>query len=185
MEKVEFRTSADGTVYYKEVGKAEKRLTRYSKEVIEPLLNIVAERWPATMITLSELYAKHYGTTDVRLAKKFIMASRFIRCNMGEDDHLTFDFDGDMLNFEMVHCPLRGGYCLFEGVICKPKPGVRLGEREVEVARYYAEGMTYDEIADAIHISGNTVRVILRNIKNKLGLVNCRDIIRETRKLKL
>ena len=37
MEKVEFRVTADGRVMYRIAGKEEKRLTKFTKDIVEPM----------------------------------------------------------------------------------------------------------------------------------------------------
>lgn len=49
-------------------------------------------------------------------------------------------------------------------------PHEALSAREHEVARLVAEGLTNDEIAEALFISRNTVKTHLANVLQKLGL---------------
>jgi LuxR family maltose regulon positive regulatory protein len=48
----------------------------------------------------------------------------------------------------------------------------RLSEREIQVMRYLAEGMTNQEIADRLYLSLYTVKAHARNIYSKLGVNN-------------
>ena len=43
MEKVEFRVTADGRVMYRIAGKEEKRLTKFTKDIVEPMTRMLCE----------------------------------------------------------------------------------------------------------------------------------------------
>ena len=60
----------------------------------------------------------------------------------------------------MVHALAQGGHT----------PGAKLSQREVEVLRHVASGLTNKEIADALCISTNTVITHRKNISTKLGI---------------
>ncbi|MDE5875960.1 MAG: LuxR C-terminal-related transcriptional regulator [Muribaculaceae bacterium] len=60
----------------------------------------------------------------------------------------------------MVHALSQGGHT----------PGAQLSQREVEVLRHVASGLTNKEIADALCISTNTVITHRKNISTKLGI---------------
>ncbi|MGD9560572.1 MAG: LuxR C-terminal-related transcriptional regulator [Oscillospiraceae bacterium] len=52
-----------------------------------------------------------------------------------------------------------------------------LTDREVQVVRYLAQGLTRDEIGQQMHISVNTVKSLLKQIYNKLDAVNRADAV--------
>ncbi len=176
MEDIEFHTSPNGKVYYSVNGGDERKLTKFSTE-IHPLLSIVEERYPVCYARLAELYqaSKNKGTMNDRTFK---MLERFIRCNFGEHDLLTSDIEGRKLHFEEVKCPLRGGFCPDENVICKPKSVVNLSPEETRAAKLYVDGYTCEEIAKKLDKSPNTIKVQLFRIKRKLGVKDCRSIIK-------
>lgn len=176
MEKVEFRLAPDGVLYYKEHGKDERRVTRFSHEIIDPLADVIEKMYPECHARLATLYRKGSGK-----ASKGDMVERFIRCNFGEHDLLTEDIDHGALNFEEVRCPLRGGFCPHEGIICKPKSVRQLSPAEREVVDLYIMGYTFKEIAERLGKCASTVKAQLFNIKKRFALKSCREIIREFR----
>lgn len=181
MEDIEFHTSPNGKVYYSVNGGDERKLTKFCTEV-HPLLSIIEERFPVCYARLVELYqvSKIKGTMNDRAFK---MLERFVRCNFGEHDLLTADVEGMKLHFEEVKCPLRGGFCPDENVICKPKSVVNLSSEEARAAKLYVDGYTFTEIAKELGKNPNTIKVQLFRIKQKLGVKDCRDIIKHLRLL--
>ncbi|MDL2238091.1 LuxR C-terminal-related transcriptional regulator [Christensenellaceae bacterium OttesenSCG-928-K19] len=59
-----------------------------------------------------------------------------------------------------------------------PEREIQLTEREVEVLRCLAQGLTREEIAEEHHIAISTVKSVITNIYNKLGAVNRVDAVR-------
>lgn len=173
MERVEFRTTPQGVVYYTEGDNAEKRLTKFSTALINRVLETIRDRFPECYARLAVLYGK-----EEKSERPFVMADRFIRCNFGSEDHLTPDIEGGIFNFEEIKCPLRGGFCPDEGVICKPKGVVNLSHIEQQTVKLYINGYTFKEIAGILHKNPSTVKTQLWKIKKKLGVRNCREIIK-------
>lgn len=170
MEEVEFYTSPEGQVYYRMDGREPKRITKFSHEVVEPLITIIRNRFPECYARLSILYKENASQ----------MVGRFVRCNFGEHDLLTKDVENDILNFEEVRCPLRG-ICADERVICKPKSLFRLSKGEQEIVKLYLNGSTLDDIAEQLHKNRNTVKTQLIRVRDKLGVKSCREIIKVIR----
>lgn len=182
METIEFRTSPDGVVHYKVEGQEEKRLTKFSRDVVVPVLAMVAERFPACHAALVELYGDMPKKS--KESREFAMVDRFVRCNFGEHDLLTQDIEYDIMNFEMVRCPLRG-VCPHENVICRPKGKTSLSRAETEVARACSTGMRYDEVARALDKNPNTVKSQILKIRQKLHLDSSRGIIKAVKMFNL
>lgn len=170
MERTEFHCSPDGCVYFRQDGHEQKRLTKFETKIVDFLFNEIRSRFPESFARLGNLY---HG-------KKFEMVDRFIRCNFGEQDYLSFDVENVVLNFEEVRCPLRG-ICENEGVVCKPKSTVPLSASENEIANLYLQGYSFNEIADVLGKNRQTVKAHLYRIKEKLGVKNCREIIKVLR----
>ena len=53
----------------------------------------------------------------------------------------------------------------------------RVSEREIEVLQLLADGRTYQEIAQAMVVSVNTVKSHLKSIYGKLGVHNRREAV--------
>ena len=170
MERIEFHCSPDGHVYFKTDRREQKRLTKFDTEVVDFLNDLIRERFPEAYARLSSLYK----------GKKFEMVNRFVRCNFGEQDYLSYDVENVVLNFEEVRCPLRG-ICENEKIICKPKSTVPLSESEKQIADLYLQGYSFTEIADILQKNQKTVKAHLYSIKEKLKLKNCREIIKVLR----
>ena len=69
----------------------------------------------------------------------------------------------------------------FRGIICKPKGIYKLGKEEKETADLYVKGFNFKEIAQRLGKSPSTIKVQLFRIKKKLGVKNCREIIKKLR----
>lgn len=62
----------------------------------------------------------------------------------------------------------------FDSFSCEP---VLLSEREIEVIKWIAEGLTNTQIADQLHLSPHTVTTHRKNIMAKLGAKNTAAIV--------
>lgn len=179
MERIEFFTGPDGVVRYVADGGEAKRLTRFS-EPVAMIARLVEERFPGAWARLSQLYPARKSEGAAKDKAVAARVERFVRCNMGEHDLLTADFDNGRLNFEEVRCPLRG-ICPDEGVVCKPTDALPLTPAERKVASMYAYGYTFNEIAAELGKSPQTIKVQLHGMKKKLGVENCRALIKVLR----
>lgn len=155
---------------YRIAGKEEKRLTKFTKDIVEPMTALIHDRFPECYARLATIYRKNVTK----------MVDRFIRCNFGEEDLLSDDVEHDLLHFEEVRCPLRG-ICEDERVICKPKTLVNLSNGERTVTKLYLNGHSLDDIAEQLGKSKSTIKTQLLRAKKKLGVKSCRDIIRVVR----
>jgi DNA-binding CsgD family transcriptional regulator len=75
---------------------------------------------------------------------------------------------------EEVQCPMRGE-CQLDGIVCGAKFNTRLTARQEEVMRRYCEGLTYQEIAEMLFISPETVKTIKRDAFRKVGVHDIND----------
>lgn len=171
--KLEFLVSPNGSIVIDEEGKGTRSFTEKETELCKKLLEMISSQYPGAYIALSELYDKY------RLNKThydFLRVHRFIRCNFGKFDGLSWDIDGSVLNIEDVSCPIRCE-CPFLNVICKPVP-LGLTPREAEVASMTTRGFTYKEISKKLGISHSTIKNILQKVKRKLKVPSSKDIAR-------
>ena len=172
MKRTEFYTTPDGVVMAKPDGEPVRVLTERDRELVGEVLAAMGRIWPEALRATAALYERSAAN---RPYYEWLVATRFIRCNMGEYDTLTPDADdGGDWHLEEVRCPMRGE-CRHEGVICKPRRDTSLSSREIEVARLVGH-MTADEIADTLCISPCTVRNHIAAIKAKLGMRRTAEI---------
>ena len=174
LERIEFYNCPDGSINVKPFDKAMYSFDMSCRSIVEEMIVLIKDMYPAAFTALSELYSKSERNRDFF---EYKIVHRFIRCNFGEYDALSFDigYDGGF-NVEDVKCPLRGE-CLFEGIICKPQMQIKLSEREHEVAVRLAKGMTRQEIADDLSISVYTVLRHIANIKFRMKFKHTNQII--------
>jgi DNA-binding CsgD family transcriptional regulator len=171
-ENVEFYNTPSGQVMIHVEGEPVRLLKEEDVDFISRRLETIQSLFPDAFSALSELYSKNSRN---KKWYEFRMVSRFIRCNFGEYDELRRDIQNGVYNFEEVKCPQRGE-CPFEGIICKPKMKTILTNAEKSVAKLYASGLTFREIADELGISYNTVHTELYHVKVRLKLKSSKEI---------
>lgn len=137
--------------------------TENEKEIIEKCLQKIKEDYSEAYTTLNKLYL-------MKANKRFLIVQRFLRCNFGMSDNVI-DIDEDFnFNVERVFCPLRGGLCREENLVCNPKMNTELSKRELEVTRLLAMDMNEYEIGNTLYISPFTVLNHKKHIFRKLGI---------------
>lgn len=146
----------------------DRALSQSDIQLVNDILDNIEERYtPDTINSLKEIYSPFQRN---RLFFRFKMANRFCKCNFGALDMLHKDIDRHgFWHLEEVACPMRGE-CHYEGKICKPVANHRLTEREQEVVKYIAQGLSSQEIADILFLSIATINHHRENAKIKLGL---------------
>ena len=172
MEKnIEFFNNADGRVFFYTCTTEPREFKVEDKEIIDYVYKMIEVVYPGAMKALKEVYKSslknyYFG--------RYKIVERFIRCNFGENDLLTYDIEHGSMNIEKVICPLRQ-ICKNEHVICNPSIST---DKETQVAKLYAHGLSLQEIADVLHKSSCTVNAQLYNLKQRLNLNSSRDIIK-------
>lgn len=174
LENIEFYNCPDGSVIVKPNDQPMYSYEQSHRSLTENMLITIRDLYPTAFEALAEIYSRSERNREYY---EYKIVHRFIRCNFGEYDALTFDISksGDF-NFEDVRCPMRGE-CMFEGIICKPQLNTSLTNREKEVAGRLADGYTVREISDELQISILTVRNHIQHIKARLKLKHTSQII--------
>lgn len=174
LNSIEFYVSPDGAVNVKPFEGAVFVYSEKHKEITDKMIIIIRDLYPEAYKALAEIYSKSERNRGLF---EYKMVHRFIRCNFGEYDSLTYDISPlGQFNFEEVKCPLRGE-CINEGIICKPTLDATLSPRESEVAKLLAQGMSGPDIAAELSISVFTVNRHVANIKARMHFKNTRQII--------
>lgn len=174
LDRYEFFNSPDGTVYVKPFDKSMFVYDVDCRQITNELISYIRDLYPSAFTALSSLYSKSERNKDFFMFK---IVHRFIRCNFGENDTLSYDINqlGAMC-IEEVRCPIRGE-CIHEGVICKPALQSKLSPREEEVGRLLGTGLSNIEVAEELGISICTMHRHIANIKARLHFKNTNQII--------
>ena len=126
----------------------------------------IEEEYPEAFRALSDLYKRSMPNAPYF---RWLVVSRFVRCNFSNYDRkVDIDAQGAFC-LEEVQCPMRGE-CQLDGIVCGAKFNTRLTARQEEVMRRYCEGLTYQEIAEMLFISPETVKTIKRDAFRKVGV---------------
>lgn len=140
-------------------------------ELVSYVLNNVRARYPDAYKALEEHYKK--SAVNVRYYQ-YLMVRRFCKCNFATLDSTMRDVESisrdGVFHFEKISCPLRGGDCPYENKICMPKFDSELSKAENRVMTLLYNGLTKDEIGEALYISPGTVKNHIKNAYLKLGV---------------
>ncbi|MDA3867608.1 MAG: helix-turn-helix transcriptional regulator [Salinivirgaceae bacterium] len=163
MRDIEFSITGDGNTIMVQGGNGPRVLSKTDYHLIRHFLSIIQSRFPKSYNALHSLYAESADW-------QYLIVVRFIKCNWGNDDEIKdIDEDGNF-NFEHVRCPLRGGLCIYEDVICHAEEKTDLTNREREVAKLIAAGKSLEEVASTLFVSIKTVETHRDNIYTKLSI---------------
>lgn len=174
LERIEFYNCPDGSINVKPFDKPMFVYDMSQRHITEEMIVLIRDLYPGAFSALSQLYSKSERNKDYF---EFKIVHRFIRCNFGEYDALSYDISQvGCFNVEDVRCPMRGE-CLFEGIICKPTLQTTLSQREQEVATLLAQGLCRQEVADELSISVYTVNRHIANIKARMHFKHTQQII--------
>lgn len=139
-------------------------------ELVSYILNNVRECYPEAYKALEKCYS---SSAPNIMYYQFLMARRFVKCNFGQLDATSLDFEDvteeGSFNFEKVECPLRGE-CQFESVICCPRFNSSLSKAEHRVMELVYKGRTNEEISEELYNSPETIKTHIKNAYLKLGV---------------
>ncbi len=172
METLEFLNKNDGGVVVVSEGDAHV-LTENDTALVDSMFEHIAFNYTEAFDMLCFLYSR--SELNYRHFR-FLVVSRFIRCNFGRFDTQQWDIDASgRWSLEDVDCPLRSE-CKAEGIICRAKLTTGLSSRELEVVVLLAEGNTARQTAKHLCISEHTVNVHVQNILRKMGATNMKQV---------
>ena len=170
------------TVYLKQGDGVVRELTEEDREEIKWLNNRVESLYPKCFKRLKEVYKKSQANITLHQHR---IAARFCRCNFGNLDNVTDINSKGEFNLEDVICPLKGGFCADEGVICNPEINTNISPSEMRVLELVYNNVPKDEIANQLFLSKHTVNNHIRNAYTRIGAHEKADFIAYAHKHKL
>ncbi len=157
MAQIEFFTDSVGKIYYRE-GLTTKELTDTEYGIVTTMYGLIKAKYPKTFRALSSLYSDRLSITK-----------RFIACNLMNDDVVAFDLNDLTINVEDVKCPLRGGFCKWEGIICRCTNQFDISEDDIELVKMLKIGCEYTNIAHHFRVSVDAIKKRISRLKKRTG----------------
>ena len=165
IRNIEFFTDPYGNVMVSDANGV-RSYTAEDNELTSALFIRIEEEYPEAFKALTELYRKSMPNAPYF---RYRVCHRFIRCNFSIFDRKADIDNGGNFLLEEVQCPMRGE-CLYDGIICNARHNTNLTQRQQEVMKLYCEGLSYQEIGEALFISPETVKTIKRDAFRKVGV---------------
>ncbi|TAJ13027.1 DNA-binding response regulator [Marinilabiliaceae bacterium JC017] len=164
---IEFYTDPFGEDIIISEGGAHRTFSERETELIREMYAEIEIRYPEAFERLQNEYNQ---STNFQ----YLVVKRFVKCNFGlADSQPDIDHDGNW-HIEKVNCPLRGGFCKDEEIVCLPKENLGLTGRETEIMKMI--NLPAKEIANRLYISNSTVENHIASIKRKLALGTNTDL---------
>lgn len=161
MMAIEFHTDPFGEDIIVSEGGSHRTFSERDNELIRQMYVEIESMYPEAFKRLNQIYSS-------RPEFMYLVVKRFVKCNFGlSDENPDIDQDGNW-HIEKVKCPLRGGFCQDEELICLPKFNLGLSQRETEVLKLISHPIK--EIATRLFISTSTVENHVASIKRKLNV---------------
>lgn len=172
---IEFFTDPQGRVMIAD-DRGVRTFDEEEKELVADLFSRIESDYPQAFEALSEHYHKSRANVPYY---RYLIVSRFIRCNFGVyDSRADIALDGTF-RLEEVQCPLRCE-CRYAGVICGAKLESKLTPRQEQVMRLYCQGESEESIAESLYISPETVKTIKRDAFRRVGAHSLAEFMRIT-----
>lgn len=156
----------EGEVWYRRLDGQIHRLIENNHDMIDSIVEYIENFYPKAY----EALVKNYQESIRNIYYfRYLIASRFIRCNFAPLDNVPdFSSDGNC-TFEFVHCPLRGE-CRLECVVCRPEFNHKLSDAEIRVMKLWCAGESEQNIAKSLFISPCTVHNHIANAYKRTGI---------------
>lgn len=167
----------------------------------EALKNITLN--PPNVVLMDIDLPKLSGIQGVSLLKEKLPKTDFIMLTIKEDDHFIFDsLNSGATGYLLKDTPpvvllnsiievVNGGSPMSPAIARKVLTSFHksvlspLSDRETEVLKRVCDGENYKTIADALFVSGNTVRAHIKNIYKKLHVNSRAEAVSKALKEKL
>lgn len=173
MKQIEFFITPEGKIMVQEQSSGLYEYNADCKELVQYVKGIIEFQFPDAFEALEKLYER---SKPNKAYFDYLVTHRFIRCNFGKFDGLSYDIDDGIMHIEEVQCPIVCE-CPYRGIICKPKV-LGLTDRQKEIARMSASGHTHEEIAAKLGISCSCIKNVLYRIKNRFRLKSSKEIVK-------
>lgn len=164
MRNIEFFTDGNGRDLIVNIDGNYQVLTEDDHEVIELMYDIIQSDYTEAFNALKKIY-------NSRKDFKYLIVRRFLKCNFAVHDEKPDVRPDRSFQLEFVSCPMRGE-CTVEGIVCQAKLNNELSDREIEIVRLIADGLSNEEISNEIHRSPFTIKNHRSNIRRKTGCNN-------------
>lgn len=168
MGALEYYLSPDGEDIIISKNGNHSLLSSEDSDTITFLYREIEMRYPDAFKRLNEIFCQHREFM-------FLVVKRFIKCNWGKADEQP-DINGNEWNLEKVQCPLRGGFCCDERVICLPRLSTGLTPRELDIIKL--AHMPVKDISSRLFISPYTVENHIANISRKLNVSGKSELVK-------
>ena len=143
---------------------------------IEATRRILAEHPKAKIIGLSRYEDLSYARSLLKAGASGYVTKRSVSSELVSAIRAVHA--GDMYLQPSIASQIAGDYVQMIRSAGEPEPGDRLTERERQIVKLLAEGLSSRQIADELFVSVKTVLNHRENIMGKLGLRNLAQLIK-------
>lgn len=171
---IEFYADPWGQVNVKQGDQTNQLAISDYASLIDQMHEDIESDFPAAYQRLKELFPNlEYNKPRLRMR----IVERFIKCNFGRFDAVPDIDSRGRFHLERVSCPLRGGSCPNEGVICLPEYRTVLSPKETQVIKLLCTGLKAKDIAVNLDIQPNTVDKHIKNAFMRTGTHSREELV--------